>query len=268
VLRLDDDLYALASRVAIIHVFVTFERAYLSVGREAMNEFRDRPPLPSDWKPENVRALRRLAQRDDANALVDLGVLCEEGLRHPDGTVLVRRNLREARRCFERAVALGDAAGMDSLATFLSRPKARASDIARAERLYRMSFRKGYTTAAYNLAVTYRRLGRYRDAFRWFQRAHEAGDPSALLQLGLAELYGVGTKRDPVAALSKLRRMARSRIKYWPASTGENVDAMLAIARAFLDGWLLPRDHDEGLRWLQRAAEWGSLTAKAMLTEC
>jgi len=232
-----------------------------------MNEFRDRPPLPSDWKPDNVGALRKLAQRDDADALVNLGVLSEEGLRHPDGTVLVRRNLREARRCFERAVQLGDAGGMESLATFLSRPGARASDILRAERLYRRSFRAGNTTAAYNLAVTYKRLGRYRDAFRWFQRAHEAGDPSALLQLGLAELYGVGTKQDPVAALAKLRRMARSRVKYWPASTGENVDAMLAIARAFLEGWFLPQDYDEGQQWLRRAAEWGSETAKAMLAE-
>lgn len=232
-----------------------------------MNEFEDRPPLPSDWKPENVRALQKLARADDACSLVILGGFYEEGLRHPDGTVLVRRDLRAALRCFERAVALGDAMGMDSLATFLARDGARRSDLARAERLYRRSFRGGYTTAAYNLAVTYKRLGRYREAFRWFERAHDAGDPSALLQLGLAELYGVGTKRDPAGALSKLRRMARSRIKYWPASTGENVDAMLAIGQAFMEGWLLPRDYDEGQRWLQRAAEWGSATAKAMLAE-
>jgi TPR repeat protein len=208
-----------------------------------------------------------VARRDDPDALVNLGVLCEEGLRHPDGTVLVRRNLREARRCFERAVQLGDAAGVDSLATLLSRPGARPADIVRAEALYRSSFRKGYTTAAYNLACEYKHRGRYREAYRWYQRAHDAGDPSAELQLGLAELYGVGTRRDPVRALSKLRRMARSRIKYWPASTGENVEAMLAIGQAFMEGWLLPRDYDEGQRWLQRAAERGSVTAKAMLAE-
>lgn len=232
-----------------------------------MNQFKDRPPLPSDWKPENVRALRTLAQDDDPDALVNLGVLCEEGLRHPDGTVLVRRNLREARRSFERAVQLGDAAGMDSLATLLSRPGARPADIARAELLYRRSFRRGYATAAYNLACTYKHLGRYREAYQWYQRAHDAGDPSALLQLGLAELYGIGTKRDRPRVLSKLRRMARSRIRFWPASTGDNVDAMLTIGQAFMEGWLLPRDYDEGRRWLQRAAERGSETAKAMLAE-
>ena len=77
-----------------------------------------------------------------------------------------------------------------------------------------------------------------------------------------------GPSAIPPGALSKLRRMARSRIKYWPASTGEYVDAMLAIAQAFMEGWLVPRDYDEGRRWLQRAAEWGSKTEKAMLAEC
>jgi TPR repeat protein len=232
-----------------------------------MNEFNDRPPLPGDWKSENVLALRARAQEDDSDALVALGELCLDGLRHPNGKVLVRRNVSEARRCFERAVQLGNAEGMCSLAGLLSRDGATASEIARAEQLYRRSFAKGCTTAAYNLASTYKRLGRYREAFRWYQRAHDAGDPSALLQLGLAELYGVGTKRDPVKALSKLRRMARSRTKYWPASTGENVEAMLAIAQAFMDGWLLPRDYDEGRKWLHRAADRGSATAKAMLSE-
>jgi TPR repeat protein len=61
--------------------------------------------------------------------------------------------------------------------------------------------------------------------------------------------------------------MARSRIKYWPPETGEPVEAMLAIAQAFMDGWLLPRDYDEGQRWLVRAAGKGSATAKAMLAE-
>jgi TPR repeat protein len=142
-----------------------------------------------------------------------------------------------------------------------------AADIKRAEALYRESFRKGNSIAAYNLAATYQRLQRHRGAFGWYQRAHDAGDPSAPLQLALAELYGVGTKRNGNAAMAKLRRMASSRTKYWPASCGENVEAMLVIAQALMDGWLVPRDYEEGHRWLRRAAEWDSLTAKAMLEE-
>src|SRR4051812_47078227 len=106
---------------------------------------------------------------------------------------------------------------------------------------------------------------RHRDAVRWYRRAHAAGDPSALLQLGCAELYGLGTRRDPVAAMKKLRTAAASRTKYWPSSTGENVEAMIVIAQTLLDGWLLPRNYNEGIRWLRRAAKWDSAIAKAML---
>ena len=97
--------------------------------------------------------------------------------------------------------------------------------------------------------------------------AHKAGDPSALLQIGRAELCGLGTRRDPIAALKKLRAAAASRTKYWPASTGENVEAMIVIAQALLGGWLLPRDYNEGIRWLRRAAKWDSAAAKLLLEQ-
>jgi TPR repeat protein len=232
-----------------------------------MNKFQDRPPLPRDWTREHVRTLRKLARDGDVDALVTLGDFCLEGLRHPDGTVLVRRNAREGRRHLERATELGDPSGMSSLAGYLSRRGASASEITRAEALYRRAFRMGYETAAFNLATTYKQLGRYRDAVRWYRRAHEAGDPSALLQLARAELYGVGTKRDPKAAIAKLRRVAAAQTKWWPPATGENVQAMIEIARVLLDGWLVPRNFDEAQRWLRRAAKWNSATANAMTEE-
>jgi TPR repeat protein len=232
-----------------------------------MSELDDRPPLPTDWTRDDVRNLKRAASKHDCEALVTLGDFYRDGLRHPGGVVLVRRDRRAARRCFERAAELGDAQGMGVLADHLSGLGARASDVARAERLYRRSFRNGYSTAAYNLASTYRNRGRYRQAVRWYQRAHDAGDPSALLQLALAQLYGVGTRRDPRAARAKLRRVARTRTRYWPAAVGENVRAMLVVAQALLDGWLLPSDYKHGQRWLLRAAAWDSATAKAMLHE-
>ena len=231
-----------------------------------MSELEDRPPLPTDWSADDVRALKRAAKKDDCEALRTLGGFYDEGLYHPGGVVLVRRDRRAARRCFERAVELGDPQGMGVLADLLS-SSGRASTVRRAEALYRRAFRDGYTTAGYNLATMYRNLGRHREAVRWYQRAHDAGDPSALLQVALAELYGVGIRHNPTAALAKLRRMASTRTKYWPASCGENVEAMLTIARTYLDGWLVPVAYNEGQRWLRRAAAWNSLTAKAMLQE-
>ena len=229
------------------------------------SDFEDRPPLPDDWTPEHVDALRAAARRNDAAALSQLGDMYRDGLQRSDGTVLVRRDRKAARRCLERAVALGDAEAMYVLAGVLVDDHRDARTFKRAEALYKRAFHAGESTAAYNLAAVYKSRLRHRDAFRWFQVAHEAGDPSALLQIARAQLYGIGTKRDPSGALAKLRRMANSRTKYWPASTGENVEAMLIIADALMEGWLLPRDFKEGVRWLRRAASWGNATAIALL---
>ena len=138
----------------------------------------------------------------------------------------------------------------------------------RGEALYRRAFRLGQATAAYNLAVTYKTRGRYRDAVAWFRRAHAAGDPSAILDLALAELHGQGTRRNVRGALAKLGQAAEATETTWyPRSRGENVRAMVHIARVLREGWLVPRDFDASQRWLRRAASWGSATATAIMDE-
>jgi TPR repeat protein len=211
--------------------------------------------------------MRELARAGEAEWLVALGHWHEEGLRRSDGTVLVRRDLRAARRCFERAAAQDAPEGIAALANYLSRPGTRAADVRRALVLYRRAFALGYVTAGYNLGVTYRARGEYRLAYRWFERARAAGDPSALFEIARAQLYGVGTKRAPEAAVAKLVRVARSKTKYWPPATGEIVEAMILLARAHMDGWLGRRDFQAGRRWLKRAAAKGNATAQAMLDE-
>ncbi|NVB77619.1 MAG: sel1 repeat family protein [Kofleriaceae bacterium] len=196
-----------------------------------------------------------------------LGEHYREGLVGKGGAVLVRRDLRAARRCLERAAALGDTDGMSSLASLLADERPTASTLKRAAALYRTAYRNGNTTAAYNLAVLHKRHGRHRLAVAWFERAYRAGDPSALLQLGLAELYGVGTPRNGAAGIAKLEAMANSTTKYWPRSTGENVEAMLVLADTLMRGWLVPRDYETAIAWLQRAASWDNATAKTILRE-
>lgn len=234
--------------------------------KKASKKFKDRPPLPSDWTGESVKMLKALARRDDADALVTLGELYREGLPGTKGTVLVRRDQSAAQRCLERATALGDPAGMSALASLLT-DRQSASALKRAEALYRRAYRKGDSTAAYNLATLHLRLGRHGLAVEWYRRAHRAGDPSAIFQLGLAELYGIGSQRDAAAGIAKLEAMANSSTKYWPRSTGDNVQAMLVLADTFMNGWLVPRDYDMAIEWLQRAASWDSPIAKSILIE-
>jgi len=229
-----------------------------------MSDFKPRWLVPDAWTREHVQFLQAAAKRNVAAALAQLGQLHLEGLRSADGKVLLRRDSRTALRYLERGAALGDRDAMCSLADVLT-SQGNARNIKRAVTLYQRAFRAGNTTAAYNLAITYKRLGRDREALRWFTRAHRGGDPSALFQIARAELYGIGTKRNPATALAKLRKVAASRTQYWPRSTGENVEAMLLMAEVLIEGWLCPRNFKEGIRWLRRAESWNSAAAKGLL---
>ena len=225
------------------------------------------PPWGFEWTAATVRVLRQEAKQGNVAALSQLGTLFLDGLRSRHGAVLVRGNVGAGRRMLERAIELGDADAMLELATHLTEQAASTADRARALALYRRAFRRGEATAAYFLADTYKRRGRYREAVAWWRRAHAAGDARAILDLALAELHGVGTRRDGPGALAKLRLAASAPTRWYPRSSGENVRAMIHLARVYGEGWLVPRDGAESARWLRRAAEWDSAIAKAMLAE-
>ncbi len=229
-----------------------------------------RPELPPSlsyvWTAAAVRTIRLQAEQGNVEALSQLGGFCLDGLRSRGGGVLIRRDVRAGRRFLERGVALGDTGAMLELASHLSH--AGPAGWRRGVALYRRAFRLGEATAAYNLAFTYKLRGRYREAVAWWRRAHAAGDPSAILDLALAELHGQGTRRNVRSALAKLRQAANAtETKWFPRSSGENVRAMIHLARVYGEGWLVPRDLAESVRWLRLAAEWDSAIAKAMLVE-
>lgn len=195
------------------------------------------PSLSYVWTVAAVRLLRLQAKQGNVEALSQLGSLCLEGLRGPRGAVLIRRDPRAGCRLLERGVALGDTGAMLELANHLDERATSTADRTRAVALYRRAFRRGEATAAYNLAFTYKLRGRYREAVAWWRRAHAAGDPSAILDLALAELHGQGTRRNVRGALTKLRRAANATETTWfPRSSGENVRAMIHLARTYGEG--------------------------------
>jgi TPR repeat protein len=112
--------------------------------------------------------------------------------------------------------------------------------------------------------LLYRNLGRHVDAVRWYRRALDAGYQSAHLELARAELYGVGTRRNLPSALARLERVAEG-IAY--AAPIEQTEAMLLMADALRNGWLLRRDYQSALRLLRRAARLGCEAAKGMLSD-
>jgi len=197
--------------------------------------------------------------------LCPIGSSYRDGVNGANGRVLVRKNQRTAVRYLEQAVKAGDIDAMVALGNVLSEDRDERG-LARAAPYYRMAYRRGDHTAAFNLACTYQNVGRYREAVLWFRRALALGDPSASMELARAELYGLGTRRNVRSAFARLERIANGPSNQWPANT-DRIEAILVMADALVTGWPVRRNFHQGVRWLRRAAELGSEVAKSKLHE-
>jgi TPR repeat protein len=75
----------------------------------------------------------------------------------------------------------------------------------------RKAFRAGDSSAAQNIAITYRENGDLKTAFKWFRRAAEAGEGDALIQLGIHYYWGKGVRRNPRAAVGCFRSATKAK---------------------------------------------------------
>jgi len=131
-----------------------------------------------------------------------------------------------------------------------------------AIRKLRNKFRLGDATASNNIAATYRELGNFRRAFQWCRRMAGPKDGDAWLEVGYCLQYGIGTRRDPTAAIRAYRSAIRT---YYTTEYGCE-EAQYHLAVALLDrGDTRYRREVEGL--LSQAAEDGDYPEAADLLE-
>jgi TPR repeat protein len=207
--------------------------------------------------------LRKLADSGDCDALTDLGLFLSEGYQDSRGQTLIRQDHKASMQCFLLGAAQGNTYAMIAVADSLA-STGKKEALSEAENLYKLAFKLGDTTGAYNLGCTYQNLGKYSEAVRWFKRCLTAGDLGALIPLAYSELYGVGTKKDVEAAFGKFRRIARGGKHFCQFDQEE---AMLTMADALRNGWIVKRNFDAALDWLRRAAKLGSAAAKGFLED-
>jgi TPR repeat protein len=114
---------------------------------------------------------------------------------------------------FEKAAALGDAAGLTNAARGYATGEGVArDDVSRPVDLYSKAVAKGVPEAAVNLGVLYLD-GKWvpRDdpkAADWFHKAAEKGEPAAQTKLGIVYLLGRGVGHDDNEAAKWLRKAA------------------------------------------------------------
>lgn len=116
-----------------------------------------------------------------------------------------------ARQSFERGAALGSVECLTRLAYIYDVGLGIEADKQLAMRLYQKAWRQGrVVAAANNIAILYRESGNHRAMFRWFRRAADEGDGSALLDMAKCYLEGTGASHDQTAALRCLAAACQS----------------------------------------------------------
>lgn len=131
-----------------------------------------------------------------------------------------------ALRLFREAAALGDAHAMSRIACMYDNGEGVHRDVTMSIAWDLKAIGLGNVTSMLNLAVTYRRLGDIRTARDWFERALEAGDGSAALEL--AKLYSVSEKE--VDAVTAYLRRALASDDLSPADRDEAQEMLAAYA--------------------------------------
>ena len=134
-----------------------------------------------------------------------------------------------ARQSFERAASLGNADCLSRLAYMYDVGLGVEIDKPLAMKLYKQAWRRGSHVAANNIAILYREQGKHRHMFEWFQRAADANDGDAEVELAKSFLGGQGVRRSPQHALRCLAAAINS--NYITEAGREEAQAILETLR-------------------------------------
>lgn len=137
--------------------------------------------------------------------------------------------------------------------------------------------------------------GDYAKALAVFKRLAQQGNAAAQLRLGLMHHYGLGTKENDRLAFDWIRKSAlqtnadaqfqlgnmylygfgvpKSETDpdlqavqwYFKAALQGHADAQYSLGLMFLAGKGVQQSHEEGVKWITRAAEQGNPSAQAFL---
>lgn len=166
----------------------------------------------------------------------------------------------EAARWHTIAAEAGDFDGMVTLGATLHEGRGVERDDARAVHWYVRAvraFEPEDVTAAYSNLGLCRQHGDgcrkdERKALWWFRRAARHGHQGAAVRVAVAPIDGMGCELRPDLGRAELERL----------TVEEGVaEAACELGSRLLEGEGLPRDVDDGLRWLRWAGEMGSADA-------
>jgi TPR repeat protein len=182
----------------------------------------------AEWKN-----LLSKANAGDAEAEWRVAELYSDGCKDRRGRILIRPSNRKAVEWLRRSAEHGYGSAQNTLGVILGGNYGVEKNVREALLWLKRAFRGGDTTsAANNVAVTYRENGNLRQAVRWFRRVDASRDDAFLIQLGIHSYWGKGVRTDHRAAVRYLRKAIRGK----NMSECDRDDANFYLGIAYLEG--------------------------------
>lgn len=239
------------------------------------------PKINTDsWHPY-FKELAAAADNGDAEAQFRLG------LAHiADDVPDIANNTEIMMHYFQLSATQGFAAAQSALGTCYTQGVGCKPDEKKAERYHRLAAEQGHSESQTKLSeILFGRGPAGKDeAIKWLQRAASAGNPEANFHLGCCYVHGDGVEPSAASARECFKVCAEhsdergeymlgvanslipeyhaEALAVWTklAEKGQ-LDSQYALARALVEGTLGETNTEEGLRWLEKAAEAGYPTA-------
>jgi len=156
-----------------------------------------------------------------------------DGCKDRRGRILVRISNRKAAEWYRRSAEHGFGNAQNTLGVILCGNYGVEKNVREALLWLKRAFRGGDTTsAANNVAVTYRENGDLRQAVRWFRKVDASFDDSVWVQLGIHSYWGKGLRTDHRAAVRFFRKAIRGK----NMSECDRDDANFYLGIAYLEG--------------------------------
>jgi TPR repeat protein/CHAT domain-containing protein len=227
---------------------------------------------------EAIKLFRRAAERNDALAQNNLGVMYEHGIG-------IKRDYAEAIKWYRKAAEHNISVAQTNLGLIYENGRGVIQDYAEAVKWYRLGAKQNYALAQANLGWMYEN-GRGvtqndAEAVKWYRLAAEQNHASAQNNLGVMYEKGHGVKQDDVEAvkwyhMAAEQNNARAQNNLgWMYATGRGItqnyieavklyclsaeqnyaQAQTNLGSMYYDGRGVRQDYSEMIKWYRLALE-------------
>lgn len=205
--------------------------------------------------PGSVAAVRAAAENGDAEAAVQMGRMCEDGLE-------VEQDWVQAELWFRKAADNGSAEGKYQLGLLYEEGKGEGKgveqDLRKAAKWYKSAAEQGYADAEWKIGLCLRDgKGVEKNviwAKLWLEKAARQGHEEARTALAKLEA-GMQEEEDPLAADQA-------------AAEAGDATAQCHMGRRYFRGEGVPKDEAAGADWYRKAAEQGYAEGQCRWGDC